>query len=133
MASTLRYAALAERSGGWWAVRVPDAPGVFTQARRLAQVEGMARDALAAMLDVSPETIDVTVEPVLPEEAEEALRSLTKARTDAESANRMLSEWSVRAARALVDSGLTVRDAGRIMGVSYQRVDQLIHKLPEAS
>jgi len=35
--------------------------GVFTQARRLDRVEFMARDAIALLLDVPPDSFDVTV------------------------------------------------------------------------
>lgn len=46
------YRVRAVRSGGWWAITVPELPGVFSQARRLDQVEPMAREAIAFLLDV---------------------------------------------------------------------------------
>lgn len=48
------------RSGGWWAVDSPDVPGLHTQARRLADVPGMVRDA-ALMLDVRVRRVDCIV------------------------------------------------------------------------
>ncbi|NEG89801.1 type II toxin-antitoxin system HicB family antitoxin [Bifidobacterium aerophilum] len=47
-------------SGGWWAVEVPEIPGLFIQARRLDQVEEQVRDA-AEMLDTQIGT--VTIDP----------------------------------------------------------------------
>ncbi|MBI4728636.1 MAG: type II toxin-antitoxin system HicB family antitoxin, partial [Acidobacteria bacterium] len=44
------YRVVAQRSGSWWAIEVPDLPGAFTQARRLEQIERMGRDAIALML-----------------------------------------------------------------------------------
>ncbi len=41
------YKAHAARSGRWWAVEVPDVPGVFTQTRRLDQVAPAAREAIS--------------------------------------------------------------------------------------
>jgi len=35
--------------GGWWAVEVPDVPGLFTQARELDQIPEMVRDAAEAL------------------------------------------------------------------------------------
>jgi len=35
----MELTALCERGGGWWAVRVPEIDGLYTQARRLDQVE----------------------------------------------------------------------------------------------
>jgi len=46
------YRVRAVRSGNWWSITVPELPGVFSQARRLDQVEAMAREAIAMMLDV---------------------------------------------------------------------------------
>ncbi|HSV67996.1 MAG TPA: transcriptional regulator [Mycobacteriales bacterium] len=120
-----RYTAVAERSGGWWAVRVLQQPGVFTQAKRLDQVEAMVRDALAAFLNLDPSSFDVEVVEVLPEtvaddvrQARQARQQATRAQADADAAMR-------RAAARLVRSGLTVRDIGRVLGVSPQRVSQL--------
>ena len=51
------YRVRAVRSGGWWAITVPELPGVFSQARRLDQVETMAREAIALMLDIDTNEI----------------------------------------------------------------------------
>lgn len=37
------------RSGRWWAIEVPDVPGLHTQARRRDQIEAMVIDAGAAL------------------------------------------------------------------------------------
>jgi hypothetical protein len=48
-----------ERDGRWWLVRVP---GVgITQARRLSEVEPMARDLIATVLDVAADSFEVRV------------------------------------------------------------------------
>lgn len=46
------YRVNVERAGSWWAISVPDLPGVFSQARRRDEVEDMARDVIALYLDV---------------------------------------------------------------------------------
>ena len=51
------YRVRAVRSGGWWAITVPELPGVFSQARRFDQVEAMAREAIALMLDIDTNEI----------------------------------------------------------------------------
>ena len=45
----MKVTAQATRSGKWWAVEVPEIPGLFTQARRLDQVVEAVADA-ASML-----------------------------------------------------------------------------------
>lgn len=39
------------RSGHWWAVEVPEIPGLYTQARKLSQVKMMVLDAAALLTD----------------------------------------------------------------------------------
>ena len=54
------------RSGRWWAIAVPDLGGVFSQVRRLDQVDAMAREAIALMLDIDEADVgdlDIVVEP----------------------------------------------------------------------
>jgi hypothetical protein len=48
------YTAEARRSGEWWAVRVLEVPGAFTQAKRLDQVPEMAADAVASLTGEAP-------------------------------------------------------------------------------
>lgn len=121
------YKAHAARAGRWWAVEVPDVPGVFTQTRRLDQVAPAAREAIALMLDIDPDLVDVVVEPELPAELVEAITAARAAQADAE---RARSEAADRARAVVIrlqdEMGLTVRDVGQVIGVSYQRVQQLV-------
>jgi predicted RNase H-like HicB family nuclease len=126
---TTTYTALAERSGNWWAIDVPELKGVHTQAKRLDQIEPMVRDAIALMLNVPEDSFGVDVRPHLTPAADDAVMRLDKARREVIDAQKSLAEAATAATVALVKGmGLTVRDAGRIIGVSYQRVDQLLHR-----
>ena len=46
------YRVEAVRSGDRWSITVPELSGVFSQAKRLDQVEATAREAIAMMLDI---------------------------------------------------------------------------------
>ncbi|MEX2974180.1 type II toxin-antitoxin system HicB family antitoxin [Streptomyces sp. C184] len=48
------------------ALEVPDLQGVFSQAKRLDKADEAAREAIAGMLDVETEDVEVEIEPVLP-------------------------------------------------------------------
>jgi predicted RNase H-like HicB family nuclease len=54
----------ARRTGDWWALEVPDLPGVFTQSKRLDTAPDAAREAIGLMLGADPSTIDVAIEPL---------------------------------------------------------------------
>lgn len=121
-----RFRATARRSGQWWAVTVPALPGVFTQARRLDQVAEMAREAVALFLDVDPDTVRITVDPVLPAPAASAVADVRLARAEAQAAADRLATAQAAAVRELVGTHhLSSREAASMLGISHQRVSQI--------
>lgn len=54
------YAAEVERDGQSWLIRVPEIARV-TQARRLREVETLARDQVAVMEDVEPDSFELDI------------------------------------------------------------------------
>lgn len=134
MSSRKTYTAEAVRSGRWWAIRVPEVPGVFSQARNLQEVRAMATDAIALVLDVPADGFDVDLQVFLAatddgrgSESVAAIVDVVEAKKEA--ADRAASEAAEtmrRAAATLTGSGMTLRDAGEVLGVSYQRIQQLV-------
>lgn len=59
-----KLTANAERDGRWWAVTVPEVDGLFTQTRRLDQVEAMVKDAAALLTGEPEDAFEVEVRPV---------------------------------------------------------------------
>jgi hypothetical protein len=88
----------------------------------------MARDALAVMLAIPAEEIEVEVRPLLPEDLARVVESVRQARTDAEAKTASATEAAADLARRLTGAGMSVRDAGVVIGVSPQRVSQLVHR-----
>ena len=122
----MKVTAKVTRSGDWWAIEVPQVPGVFTQAKRLDQVEEMVQDAVALMTDVRPSDVDVDVVPVLPHDLEDDLREARELATQA----AILQEKASAATRRVVvelreGERLSVRDVGKLLELSPQRVSQL--------
>lgn len=120
------YTAVCRRSGNWWAISVRELKGVHTQARRLDQVADMARDAIALMLDVDPSGVEVTVEPEVPAPVADALA----ARRAAREAEHAAEQATASAVKQLLDEGYTIRDAGRLLGLSPQRISQIAPRAP---
>lgn len=122
-----RYRVEARRDGKWWVIRVPEIRGVHSQARRLGDVEYMARDAIALMLEVPADSFDVEVVPTLGHTVEAEVQRARELRAEAERSQRQASEAQRQAVERLVrEHGLTIRDASRLLGLSYQRVAQIL-------
>lgn len=120
------YTAHVTRGGSWWAIEIAELDGVYTQARRLDQVESVARDAIAATLDVDPVSVAIDVSVSLDGDVEAHLARLRQLRDDVERLNREASETARATARQLHDAGMPLRDVGAVMGISYQRAHQLV-------
>jgi len=121
------YTARAVRRGRWWAIEVPEIPGVFSQALRIDLIEPMAREAIALMLEVPEDSFDVAVEPDLTSLGD--LKTLIEdARRQRESA-RIAQQQATQTLRLAVSEirsrGYTTRDAGALLGLSVQRISQL--------
>ncbi|MBO9555592.1 hypothetical protein [Cellulomonas sp.] len=120
------YTATAAREGRWWTITVPDV-GV-TQARRLDDVEGMARELVAVTLDVPISAVTVTVEVAKVGDVDVAdrLATLRRERAEAERLEAAAREHTAALARDLVAHDVPLRDVGAILGVSHQRAHQLV-------
>lgn len=125
------YTVTARRSRSWWALEVPDLPGVYSQVKRLDQAEGEARDAIAVMLDIEPDDVDVNVEADIPEAAQDALAKVREAQAARERATE-LERIAMRCAAETLTQDLSQRDAGQLLGVSFQRISQLLGVAPAA-
>jgi predicted RNase H-like HicB family nuclease len=121
------YTARCQRAEGWWAISVPELRGVETQARRLDKVEATVRDAIALFLDVPQDSFDIRIEPVLPRDLQKRVGRVRKVRDEVEVLQRQAATDSAEVAADLVRRAhLTVREAGRVLGISHQRVAQLL-------
>jgi predicted RNase H-like HicB family nuclease len=112
--------------GDWWVVTVPDLRGVYTQGRTYEQARAMARDAIAAMLDVASDRVAVTMDVRLPGHAEDAISEVARARAARDEAAAAEQRKLRESARRLKAAGVKVVDAAALLGISKQRVYQLL-------
>jgi hypothetical protein len=128
------------RSGQWMA----DIEGlpVHTWGRSLGRVKEYAHEALAVHLDVAALDVQGRIvfrTPPLPEPVLDALDNAERARAEADSAAERAAEARAAEARAAAagalvqDAHLSMRDAAEILGISHQRVQQLLSPTPLAS
>lgn len=119
------YTARVERGDKYWLVYVPEVDR-HTQARHLGEVELMARDLVAIMLEVEVDSFELVVDLVLPQEIRAHLNSAARLREESARANKAAAKEARAAARGLADAGLPLRDIGIALGVSRQRAHQLV-------
>ena len=125
MAQVKTYRAMATQEERFWLLSVPELD-VVTQARTLDRAEATVRDLIAVWLDVPPGSFAVEVEPLLDDEWTKLLRETRDARTTADKASARASELLRTSVTTLHDAGLSAREVGSLVGISYQRVQQLL-------
>jgi predicted RNase H-like HicB family nuclease len=113
---------------GWWVARVKEAPAALTRGRTLAEARRRMREALVLALGSGSAARRIAlVEDVrLPATALRALREVAASRTRLVQERDRLSDAIDSAISTLLDGmHLSVRDAGELLGLSHQRVQQL--------
>ncbi len=128
---TMTYHATLELDphSGQWMADIEGIP-VHTWGRTLGKVKEYAHQALALHLDVAVAAVRGQLlfrTPQLPASVLQAMEQAEMARDEADGAKARAAEAKAAAARALVrDAHLSMRDAAEVLGVSHQRVQQLL-------
>jgi hypothetical protein len=119
------YHAYGRRDGKVWFIELPDL-GMATQAKRREQGEDMARDLVALKLDVPPDSFDVVMHWMLDRVLNDAVLRAVTAKARAAAAQAEASNLLRHAVRVATADGMPMRDIGEILGISHQRVAQLL-------
>jgi hypothetical protein len=119
---------VAKRVANGWELLIEGVEPVRT--KRLHGALELARAALARMLDVDPDAFGVALRFDLGPELGPELRSTVQATVDAHKAQMKAAARHRRMAARLRDEGLSGRDIARVLGVSPQRVSQLLSNAP---
>lgn len=124
-----RYTVRYEKDvAGWWIVTVPEVPGCRTQGRSLAESRKRIREALALFVeDTVAKRAELLDDIRLPPGTTAVVRQAASARAQLDAVQAKAIKATAVAARALTRKlGLSVRDAADMLGVSHQRVQQLV-------
>ena len=120
------YTAVYWREGANWLVELTEEPRVHTFARTLAKAEEHIRDASALWFEKD----DVPLKHVyrdLPLETSEIVWTAREARSQMASAEERALEATREGAHRLMDgAGLSLRDAAHLLGISHQRLHQIV-------
>ena len=121
-----RYTAQVSREGRWWVAEVRELSAA-TQARGLGDLRVRVADMIATTIGCEPEDLDVDLQLTLPAEVSADLERAHALREQAASAQHESAVAVRSAAGRLRANGVTVRDIGAALGVSYQRAHQLLN------
>ena len=107
-----------------WTVRIKGVTGCQTYGRSIRQAQSRIREALALWLDASP--VELRVRDQFPVALASVADDVVRARSAAERAGAKAQQQTIEAVKALTDLGLSRRDAAELLGLSHQRVHQLL-------
>lgn len=133
----MTYTAIAtydtEDPAGSWTLTIDGHPGAVTFVRRLTDIEVTAAEALSVFLErhVDPDEIEVA-KFVYPGLAGKLAAKARAARGKAEGATAAAQSAVAEAVHALAERGLPSTAIGPLVGVSPQRVQQLLAHRREA-
>jgi len=106
--------------------RVPRVPGCHTHGRTLDQARRRIREALTLWIP-DADRVELVEDVRLPAAARDAVRRSRRARSLAQARRVEAQAVTAEAARDLVrELHLGVRDAAELLGLSHQRVQQLV-------
>jgi len=124
------YRVVLERdASGAWIATVPDLPGCHTYGRSLVEAKRRIREAVALWIDDAAEAAVLEHDVRLPRRALAAVDESRDARARLEKERERAGAATERAVRTLVgDLSLGMRDAADLLGLSHQRVQQLVRR-----
>jgi DNA-binding CsgD family transcriptional regulator len=84
------------------------------------------REAAALWFQTDEASIELVPRPVLTKATSRTVEQARRARDQARNADHLAIEQTRKAAVALTSRGISMRDAAAILGISHQRVHQLL-------
>jgi predicted RNase H-like HicB family nuclease len=123
------YKVIYERDeSGAWLARVPSVRGCHTYGRTLDQARRRIREALSLWVD-DADKAEFDEEVRLPTHVRRAINASRVRRREADAKRAAAQEATARAARRLIDDcHIGLRDAAELLGLSHQRVQQLLQQ-----
>lgn len=123
----MRYTVTAERgSGPVWVFQCVEHPGAISEGKRLSDAAELMPEIIAFVAEVPEDAIELDVRPMLPEDVLREVHAIKEAAASLMTQQVKVGDLSRRVAKRLVSAGLSGRDAAAVLGVSPQRVSQLV-------
>lgn len=117
---------------GWWGLYVPEVPGALSQVKRLEQAEDWIREPLGWMLDVPEDSFDFEIVPEIEDWHGLDWVEVRQRRQAAETELAAAREQQRLVVEQMREKGMSMRDIGALLDISYQRAAQVAAEAREA-
>lgn len=114
-----------EWDAGAWLASIPDVPGCHTYGTNMPQALRRVRQAIQLFCSDAA-TLPLEPHPILPDALQASVDDARAARANAEVVAGDARKTLKGAAITLTAGGLSRRDAATMLGISHQRVQQLL-------
>jgi hypothetical protein len=124
-----QYDVEVSREAGYWVAVVHGVRGGATESRRLSALDSEVRDLLSGLLDIDADSLGLTwnYEPALGPAASKRVTEYGVARDDLGQAQEAYDRAQRLAVDELRTADVSLRDSATLLGMSFQRVQQLVH------
>ena len=125
-----RYTVTAERGSGPrppWVFQCIEHPGAISESKRLDQAEMLMREAIAWVAGVPEDEVEIDLRTKVDDSVDALLQRARDHRQHAEDLASQATGEFRKAVQEMASEGMTVRDIGTVIGVSYQRAHQLVN------
>jgi len=119
------YRVTVTREDGYWVAVVDGLRGGATETRRLDRIEDQVRELVAGLADAREDSFQLAWEYELPRPLADRLQALHEKR---DTLKRAKDEYEAAIRDAVAEArseSISVRDTGALLGLSYQRIQQL--------
>jgi predicted RNase H-like HicB family nuclease len=120
------YAVEAVREGKFWMVSIPELDGL-TQARTFSEIPTMAKEWIELTTETTDFAIHMQVGSVEGTTVDHALDQIKAAKREAKKKEAEATAFATSLARMLQRECVPMREIATVMGISHQRVQQLIN------
>jgi DNA-directed RNA polymerase specialized sigma24 family protein len=126
VASMKTYHVDVTRDGKFWLIRIPEI-GRSTQAIRYKDVAPMAGELVEIMTGLASQDYNLEIRVQLPNDVQDHRARAEALRDEAKRKFAEAAAESRAAVQELIALGLSQREAGEVLGLSFQRVNQLVN------
>lgn len=118
--------ATAIKEGKWWTITIPEIDQV-TATKKSNEIQEYADSLAAAVLDVAEDAVRVNVKFDLPPVVATEWATARRETTNAKELTIAAAARTKSVIEKLHGEGYTIRDIEKVLGISYQRVSQIIN------